>query len=184
MKRAFDIIICVIGLSILAVPMLILVVTVRLTSSGGGLLAQQRIGRHRIPFVCYKIRTMYADTRVAATHEVSAASVTPIGRWLRRMKLDELPQLWNVLRGDMSLVGPRPCLPTQLELIEKRWRKGVFEVRPGITGKAQVLGVDMSDPELLSQFDAEYVQEQTFFGDLAILVQTFGRKARKDRTRP
>ncbi len=181
MKRAFDIAVSATALVCFSIPLLLLIAATRLTSRGAGLFAQERLGRHCKPFTCYKIRTMFADTPVAATHEISAASVTPLGRWLRRTKLDELPQLWNVLRGEMSLVGPRPCLPSQLELIKKRQEKGVFQVRPGITGKAQIAGIDMSDPTLLSQIDADYVQEQTFLGDLVILAQTFNRKARKDR---
>lgn len=180
-KRGFDILASVIGLLIFGGPIVIFILIVRLTSPGGGLFAQQRVGRHCEPFTCYKIRTMYRETRTAATHEIHASSVTPVGRWLRRFKLDELPQLWNVVRGDMSLVGPRPCLPTQSELISKRLERGVFAARPGISGKAQILGVDMSDPEELSRIDSEYVKERTFLGDLVILARTFNNKSRKDR---
>lgn len=180
-KRSFDVLVSMIGLLVFGGPILILIVIVRLTSPGRGLFAQERVGRNCKPFVCYKIRTMYQDTRAAATHEIEASSVTRIGRWLRRLKLDELPQLWNVVRGDMSLVGPRPCLPTQSELIKKRLERGVFTIRPGISGKAQVLGVDMSDPDELSRIDSEYLNEQTFLGDLVILVRTFNKKSTKDR---
>ncbi|MCO5129979.1 MAG: sugar transferase [Xanthobacteraceae bacterium] len=180
-KRGFDILASVIGLLIFGGPILILILIVRSTSPGGGLFAQERVGRDCKPFTCYKIRTMYRETRAAATHEVHASSVTPVGRWLRRLKLDELPQLWNVVRGDMSLVGPRPCLPTQTELINKRLERGVFAIRPGISGKAQVLGVDMSDPDELSRIDSEYVNERTFLGDLAILARTFNGKSSRDR---
>jgi lipopolysaccharide/colanic/teichoic acid biosynthesis glycosyltransferase len=180
-KRSFDILVGVIGLLIFGMPILMLIVIVRLTSPGSGLFTQERVGRNCEPFVCYKIRTMYEDTRVAATHEIKSSSVTPIGGWLRRLKLDELPQLWNVVRGDMSLVGPRPCLPTQHELIKKRLARGVFSIRPGISGKAQVLGVDMSDPDKLSRIDSEYLNEQTFLGDLMIIVLTFSKQSRKDR---
>ncbi|MGB6082526.1 MAG: sugar transferase [Xanthobacteraceae bacterium] len=181
LKRIFDVVLSMIGLLIFGVPILILIVLVRLTSKGPGLLAQERVGRDCQPFICYKIRTMYQDTRVAATHEIKSSSVTPIGQWLRRLKLDELPQLWNVLRGDMSLVGPRPCLPSQTDLINRRRERGVYRLRPGVSGKAQVLGIDMSDPEKLARVDSEYVQEQTFLGDLRIIARTFGKKSRQDR---
>ncbi|MGX9389290.1 sugar transferase [Nitrobacteraceae bacterium UC4446_H13] len=180
-KRSFDVLASAVGLLVFGGPILILIAVVRLTSQGRGIFAQERVGRNCKPFTCYKIRTMYQNTRVAATHEITSSSVTSIGRWLRRLKLDELPQLWNVLRGDMSLVGPRPCLPSQIELITKRRERGVYRIRPGISGKAQVLGVDMSDPEKLARVDSEYVDEQTFWGDLMILAQTFGKKSRKDR---
>ncbi len=181
LKRIFDVLLSIIGLLIFGIPILMLIVLVRLTSRGRGLFAQERVGRDCRPFICYKIRTMYQDTRVAATHEINSSSVTPIGQWLRRLKFDELPQLWNVLRGDMSLVGPRPCLPSQTDLINRRRDGGVYRIRPGVSGKAQVLGVDMSDPEKLARIDSEYVDEQTFWGDLMILAQTFGKKSRKDR---
>jgi lipopolysaccharide/colanic/teichoic acid biosynthesis glycosyltransferase len=126
---------------------------------------------------------MYQETPSVGTHEIQTSSITFIGRWLRRSKLDELPQLWNVLRGDMSLVGPRPCLPNQTELIEKRELNGVFRVRPGITGLAQVAGVDMSDPERLSRLDSEYIRGQSLARDLTLLMKTFTSKARGDRVK-
>src|SRR5690606_22830348 len=108
-------------------------------------------------FVCYKLRTMAPGTPDRGTHEVSVAAVTPLGRFLRKMKLDELPQLWNVLVGEMSLVGPRPCLTSQGAVIAARRARGVYAVRPGVTGPAQVLGVDMSTPEQLAEIDASWV---------------------------
>lgn len=180
-KRCFDVLASAIGLLIFGGPIIVTILIVRLTSRGRGLFAQERIGRDCKPFICYKIRTMYEETRVAATHEIRSSSVTPVGRWLRTLKIDELPQLWNVLRGDMSLVGPRPCLPSQTELINKRLERGVYRIRPGISGKAQTLGIDMSDPERLARVDAEYLNERTFLGDLLILARTFSRKSRQDR---
>jgi len=117
----------------------------------------------------------YDPSRVtgAPTHQALASQVTPIGRRLRRWKLDELPQLWNVLRGDMSLVGPRPCLPTQAELIEERLKRGVLSVRPGITGLSQINGIDMSDPARLAEKDAQYVRDRSLLLDLRILFLTF-----------
>jgi O-antigen biosynthesis protein WbqP len=115
---------------------------------------------------------MYSGTANLPTHQVQASAVTSLGELLRRFKVDELPQLWNVLLGDMSLVGPRPCLPSQTELVEARKRLGVFAVRPGITGLAQVSGVDMSDANRLAEIDAQYVRTQSFVGDLRLVWAT------------
>lgn len=183
LKRAFDIFVSSLGLLFFSLPILSLALLIKLTTPGNGFFAQQRVGRHGKLFVCYKLRTMYLHTPSLGTHEIGLSSVTWIGRWLRRFKLDEIPQLWNVLRGDMSLVGPRPCLPSQHELIEKRQQMGVFDIRPGITGLAQVAGVDMSDPERLSRIDSEYVKKRSFAGDLVLLGKTFSSRARGDRVR-
>lgn len=182
LKRTFDFVASLFGLCAAALPLAVLILIVRTTSPGPGLFRQTRLGRDCKPFTLYKIRTMYRGTRDAATHEVSEAQVTTLGRWLRRVKLDELPQLWNVLRGDMSLVGPRPCLPVQSELIAARLAKGVFSVRPGVTGLAQVRGVDMSDAERLATLDAEAIAEQTLAGDLMLLWMTVAGGGRGDRT--
>jgi len=184
LKRTFDLLASLLGLLLLGWLILALALLVRATSPGPGLFRQTRVGRHRRPFTCYKLRTMAADTRVAPTHEVSAASVTPLGRRLRRWKLDELPQLWNVLRGEMSLVGPRPCLPIQTALIAERERLGVFAVRPGITGPAQVMGVDMSDPVRLAAIDAAYAREHDVLGDLRLLLATLSGRGAADRVAP
>jgi lipopolysaccharide/colanic/teichoic acid biosynthesis glycosyltransferase len=145
---------------------------VLLESRANPIFAQRRVGRHQRGFTCYKLRTMRPDTREAATHEVSQAAVTRVGRFLRRTKLDELPQLWNVLRGEMSLVGPRPCLPSQHELIAKRQELGVYALRPGITGPAQVQGIDMSNPQRLALVDQQYLRQSSVRGDLALILRT------------
>ncbi|UIJ70230.1 sugar transferase [Aurantimonas sp. HBX-1] len=181
MKRLFDFAVSAAALVVLGWLILALVVLIRLTSPGPGLFLQERVGRGRKIFRCCKLRTMAEGTPHVATHHATAASITGLGRRLRRVKLDELPQLWNVLKGEMSLVGPRPCLPVQAELIAARERRGVFALRPGITGRAQVMGVDMSDPERLAQIDAEYAASQSFFGDLKLLAQTFFGAGRGDR---
>ncbi|MET0169614.1 MAG: sugar transferase, partial [Aliihoeflea sp.] len=150
-KRLLDIVIAL-PLLIVSLPVLaVLVAAIRFDSRGAGLFRQVRIGRGENEFTCLKLRTMRQDTGDRATHLTSADQVTRIGGLLRRTKLDELPQLWNVLKGEMSLVGPRPCLPSQKELILARRRRGVFSARPGITGLAQVKGVDMADPERLAE---------------------------------
>jgi len=146
---------------------------IRLHSPGPGLFRQTRVGQGGRPFTCYKFRTMKQGTAQAGTHEVSAVAVTDrLGSFLRRSKLDELPQIFNILRDEISLVGPRPCLPVQVELVEARRRRGVLEVKPGITGLAQIEGIDMSDPHRLASRDADYVALQSLSLDLAILIAT------------
>ena len=173
MKRFFDIAISL-PLLLATLPLIVfLALVVRLSSSGPGIFRQVRVGREHRNFTCYKLRTMASGTRDAASHLVGTDSITPLGRILRRHKFDELPQLWNVLRGDMSLVGPRPCLPVQDELIAAREARNVFSVRPGITGMAQVQGIDMSQPELLAEVDAEYVRNVSLILDISLLWRTF-----------
>lgn len=116
---------------------------------------------------------MKQGTAQAGTHEVSSAAVTKIGAFLRKTKIDELPQIWNIFRGELSLVGPRPCLPVQTELNEARHKLGVYEITPGITGLAQINGIDMSRPELLAQWDARYIAQQSLLLDLKIIIATF-----------
>ena len=183
MKRGFDFIASLIGLTMLGWLIGLLVLAVRTTSSGPGIFAQARVGRHGKIFTCYKLRTMAVGTPNRGTHETAASAMTSIGGTLRRYKLDEIPQLWNVMTGDMSLVGPRPCLPVQDELIRQRQARGVFDVRPGITGKAQILGIDMSDPEKLAIVDAQSIAERSFVGDLVLLIKTVTGSGRGDRIR-
>lgn len=171
-KRVFDLTASVCGL-ILSAPLLVVaIVAIRTTSSGAAIFAQERVGKHEKPFTCYKLRTMKTGTRQAGTHEVSSTSVTAVGKFLRAAKLDELPQLWNVVTGEMSLVGPRPCLPVQSELIEERRARGVFEALPGITGLSQVEGIDMSSPRRLAERDGDYLKSHSFLGDLALIFRT------------
>lgn len=183
MKRIFESAVALVALVLVLPLLLVLGLAVRLGSEGPALFRQERVGRNREPFVCLKIRTMATGTRQAGTHEISAASVTPVGGFLRRTKLDELPQLLNILRGEMSFVGPRPCLPGQTELVAEREKRGVFEVLPGITGLGQVRGIDMSDPVRLAECDAEYVRERSFALDLKLLWQTLAGAGREDRVR-
>ena len=171
-KRIFDIAASLAGLIALSPLMAILWVLVRLGSPGPGLFAQQRVGRNEQIFTCYKFRTMHVGTAQRATHEVSKSAITSTGKILRRFKLDELPQLWNVLIGDMSLVGPRPCLPVQDALIAERRKRGVYTLRPGVTGLAQVRNIDMSKPERLAEIDAEYMQHQSLMFDLRLILKT------------
>lgn len=178
MKRAFDVLAASSGL-VLCLPLgLVIAALVRLTSPGPAIFKQVRVGRDRRPFACYKFRTMRAGTGDYPTHESPSGAVTPIGHMLRRAKLDELPQLWNVLKGEMSLVGPRPCLPSQSLLVAERERRGVYHCRPGITGLAQVRGIDMSAPERLAEEDGIYARSRTLLLDVRILLATvFGPRA-------
>ncbi|MEN9772705.1 MAG: hypothetical protein RJA58_1348 [Pseudomonadota bacterium] len=154
MTRLLDILLASLGLLALS-PLLLVIWLIGWFDNRSPLFRQERVGRNQVSFVLVKFRTMRPDTVSVATHLADASTITPFGRFLRRTKLDELPQLWNVLWGDMSLVGPRPCLLNQQELTTHRAALGVFAARPGITGLAQVQGIDMSTPELLAKTDAQ-----------------------------
>lgn len=156
--RLLDILISLIGLTVLS-PILILIFFLGLLDTGSPLFFQKRLGRGKLPFTLIKFRTMRKSTANLPSHLTSISCITSFGKLLRRSKLDELPQLWNVLKGDMSLVGPRPGLLTQKELTEARERLGVYSVRPGITGLAQINGVDMSTPEKLAKVDSQMVSK-------------------------
>lgn len=182
-QRAFDLAVSI-PVLLLAAPVVgLCVLAIRAQSRGPGIFRQQRVGRLERTFTCLKLRSMYVDVADMPSHEAQAASVTPVGRFIRRTKLDELPQLLNVIRGEMSLVGPRPCLPSQAELIRLRRENGVFSARPGITGLAQIRGIDMSDPERLAAMDRQYVETRSLAGDLRILVATATGAGRGDRVR-
>ena len=172
MKRIFDILISCIGLILVLPVVIILAVLISLNSNGSPIFAQERVGRHEQRFKCYKLRTMFLDAPNVGTHEISSEAITPIGKRIRKTKLDELPQLWNVIRGEMSLVGPRPCLPSQTRLIEARRKYDVFDVIPGITGLAQVNSIDMSTPDELAKLDRQYIDQMNFMGDIAIMWAT------------
>ena len=180
-KRIFDLLLALASLPLAVPAIAICAVAIKLTSPGPAILRQVRIGRHEKPFLCFKLRTMYTGTRSAPTHETPSSSVTPVGKHLRRLKLDELPQLWNIIRGEMSFVGPRPCLPSQLELIAARRERGVYSLRPGITGVAQVKGVDMSVPQKLAELDAKYLENESIATDLRLILMTALGAGRGDR---
>lgn len=171
-KRLFDVVASALGLVVLSPVIAVVGVLIWRCKDGPVILRQTRIGMNEKPFTCLKFRTMAMHTPVAATHEVNDSFVTPIGRKLRRFKIDEIPQLLNVLRGEMSLVGPRPCLPIQSELIEARRARDVFDVPPGITGLAQVRNIDMSTPVLLSRIDALYLKHHSMALDITLIVHT------------
>ena len=182
MTRLFDLVLSLTGLT-LGIPFFVLLYVVGWFDTGSPLFRQQRVGRHQKPFVLVKFRTMRPETASVATHLADASAVTPLGRFLRRTKLDELPQLWNVLKGEMSLVGPRPCLFNQTELIAERSQRGVFNVRPGITGLAQIQGIDMSIPKRLAETDAEMLREMNLSAYFKYIFQTLCGAGRGDRVR-
>jgi O-antigen biosynthesis protein WbqP len=180
--RFFDVVFALLGL-IFGLPLLALLWLIGFLDTGSPVFRQQRVGRFQKPFTLVKFRTMRPDTASVATHLADASAVTSFGRFLRRTKLDELPQLWNVLKGDMSLVGPRPCLFSQAELISERAQRGVFDARPGITGLAQVNKIDMSTPRLLAETDARMLNTLTLTAYFRYIFMTiFGRGA-GDRVR-
>jgi len=181
-QRSLDVLLSGTGLLLLA-PLLALLWLAGWFDTGSPLFRQQRVGRQQMPFVLIKFRTMRPDTASVGTHQVNPAAITPYGRFLRRSKLDELPQLWNVLKGDMSLVGPRPCLPNQTELVQERERRGVFAARPGITGLAQVQGVDMSEPARLAELDALMLDKISLGLYLRLLLMTVTGSGSGDRVR-
>jgi O-antigen biosynthesis protein WbqP len=151
---------------------LLVIYLVGLFDTGSPVFKQERVGRNKKPFILIKFRTMSVDTASVASHLASTASITKMGGFLRKTKLDELPQLWNVLKGEMSLVGPRPGLFNQEKLTVARESGGVFNVRPGITGLAQVNNIDMSTPELLAKTDARMIGEMSLKNYFKYIFQT------------
>ncbi|WP_082597293.1 sugar transferase [Rhizobium sp. Root708] len=180
LKRVLDFSASLFGLIVLSPVLLVIAYLVRRSSPGGALFLQERVGYNEKPFTCIKFRTMAAGTPNVGSHDAAEAWITPIGRTLRAYKLDELPQLINVLRGDMSLVGPRPCLPTQSGVIAARRAKNVFSIRPGITGLAQLSGIDMSTPEALAKADAEYIRTAGLWRDLKLILGSIAGKGSGD----
>jgi O-antigen biosynthesis protein WbqP len=149
--------------------------------TGSPLFRQERVGMHRKPFRLMKLRSMHLNAPSVATHLASASSITPFGSFLRKSKLDELPQLWNVLVGDMSLVGPRPNLFNQEELIVERESREVYSIRPGITGLAQIKKIDMSTPKLLAETDSKMIQELDVINYFKYILLTIFGKGFGDR---
>ncbi|MBA1234347.1 sugar transferase [Pseudomonas stutzeri] len=182
MIRVFDCAFSLLGL-VVGFPVLLVLTVVGLFDTGSPIFRQVRVGRHQKPFTLVKFRTMKVDTASVATHLASSASITRFGHFLRKTKLDELPQLWNVLKGEMSLVGPRPGLFNQEELTAERAKRGVFDVRPGITGLAQVNEIDMSTPALLAETDQKMIQSLTVANYFKYIFMTVAGKGAGDRVR-
>jgi O-antigen biosynthesis protein WbqP len=179
MLRILDFLFSLFGL-IIGFPLLLLIYLIGLFDTGSPIFLQERVGRYQKSFTLVKFRTMRPNTVSVASHLVDASAITPLGAVLRRTKLDELPQLWNVLKGEMSLVGPRPCLFNQTELISKRDLLAVFNARPGITGLAQVNNIDMSTPKLLAETDARMLKELSVSTYFKYIFMTIGGKGSGD----
>lgn len=179
MLRTFDFCFSSLGL-VLGGPVLLVIYAIGLFDTGSPIFRQQRVGRNQEPFTLMKFRTMRLDTASVASHLADASAITTFGAFLRRTKLDELPQLWNVLKGEMSLVGPRPCLFNQTELIFERASHAVFSVRPGITGLAQVNNIDMSTPRLLAETDARMIKQLTMLAYFKYIFMTVSGKGSGD----
>ena len=180
MIRIFDVVFSFLGLTF-GFPILVILYLIGLFDTGSPLFLQQRVGRNKKSFTLVKFRTMRKDTASVASHLASASAITKFGHFLRKTKLDELPQLWNVLFGQMSLVGPRPCLFNQAELIDERSKRGVLSVRPGITGLAQVNEIDMSTPVLLAETDAKMIADMSVANYFRFIFMTVAGKGSGDR---
>lgn len=182
MLRIFDFTFALLGL-VFGFPVLLVIYVLGLFDTGSPLFWQERVGRNRKPFTLVKFRTMKVDTASVASHLASTASITRMGGFLRKTKLDELPQLWNVLKGEMSLVGPRPNLYNQHELIQARDVRGVYAVRPGITGLAQINDIDMSTPVLLAETDAKMIAQLNIALYFSYILKTVTGAGAGDRVR-
>ena len=180
MIRFLDVCFALLGL-VIGFPLLAMLYVIGLFDTGSPVFRQERIGRQKKPFTLVKYRTMKVDTASVASHLASTASITRFGHFLRRTKLDELPQLWNVLKGEMSLVGPRPCLFSQDELIRERAERNVFNCRPGITGLAQINDIDMSTPKLLAETDQKMLEKLTLKAYFRYILLTLGGNGSGDR---
>jgi O-antigen biosynthesis protein WbqP len=171
MIRLLDFFFSLFGIFILS-PLLVLLLIIGLFEYNSPLFMQTRVGIHQKPFVLIKFRTMPLATKSAATHLVKNLKLSLFSSFLRKTKLDEIPQLWNVLRGEMSLVGPRPCLFNQEKLINERKKRGVFKTRPGITGLAQIKGITMKNPTLLAKTDLEMIKQVNIFNYFYYILLT------------
>lgn len=182
MKRIFDLILAIISMVLLSFPVLITAIAVKLTSKGPILYWSDRVGINNSIFRMPKFRSMNINTPAVATHllEDPKSMLTPIGDFIRKTSLDELPQLWCILKGDMSFVGPRPALFNQEDLINKRTDKGVHMLLPGLTGWAQINGRDELPISVKVGFDYDYLKKKSFLFDLKILWLTFYKVLKKD----
>jgi len=182
MIRFFDVVFSFFGLLLLS-PFIFILWVIGFFDTGAPIFAQERVGKHKKPFKFFKFRSMHVNTKSVATHLANSSSVTKYGAFLRKSKLDELPQLFNVLLGHMSLVGPRPSLFNQEELIQEREKRGVYNVVPGITGEAQINKIDMSTPQLLAETDVIMTQSLTFQKYIYYIIVTLLGKGSGDRIR-
>ena len=182
MIRVLDVLFSLLGM-LFGLPVFLVVIILSLLDHGSPFFKQSRVGKNQQLFTLVKFRTMAIGTQSVGTHLVDPSSITKLGRFLRKTKLDELPQLFNVFAGQMSLVGPRPCLPNQTELVQERSKRGVFDVLPGITGVAQINEIDMSTPRKLARYDQIMVRRMSLGLYLRMIFATAVGKGRGDRVR-
>ena len=182
MIRIFDTVFSLLGLIILS-PILLSLFIIGFFDTGSPLFRQERVGVNKRPFYLLKFRSMHVNTQAMATDLVQVSAITKWGSFLRKSKLDELPQLFNVLAGDMSFVGPRPNLYNQIELIEERSTRGVYLIRPGITGLAQINKIDMSTPQLSAETDAKMIDHLNVWYYFKFIFLTVFGKGSGDRVR-
>jgi len=180
-SKLLDISFAVFIIIFLGWALLLIGILIKATSKGPAIFKQSRVGKHKKSFTCYKFRTMKLGTANVGTHNLSTNSITTLGQFLRRSKLDELPQVINILRNELSLIGPRPCLLTQSELIDYRDQLDVFNVKPGITGLAQINKIDMSTPKKLAAWDARSIALKAILSDFKIMKLTAIGKGQGDR---
>ena len=165
--------ICIIGLLIISPFLFFAAIAIIIEDGMPILFAQERVGKDQSIFKIIKIRTLKIGAPNIGTHQLENEYKLKCGKLIRKIKLDEFPQLINVLKGDINLIGPRPGLVSQIDLSQYRNAKGIYEIKPGITGLSQVLGYDMSDPEKLAEIDEMYIQKQSLYVDFLILISTF-----------
>ncbi len=179
-KRTFDIVFSIVLLLIFSIPIVLIATAIRFTSEGSAIYWSDRVGKNNKIFPMPKFRTMRVDTPAIATHLMvdPETYIAPLGKLLRRTSLDELPQIWSILRGDMSVVGPRPALYNQNDLIEQRAKAGVDKLVPGLTGWAQVNGRDELAITEKVNLDVEYMQRRSVLFDLRIILMTFSKALR------
>ena len=182
MIRLLDFTAALIGLIVLA-PFILIIAVILFIEHRKPFFIQKRVGKNQRLFTLIKFRSMSPKAANLPTHEISADLITKTGKFIRATKLDELPQLWNVLKGEMSLVGPRPCLPTQEELISERALRGVFSLRPGITGPAQVQNIDMSTPKKLAEEDSQMVNNLKIGDYFKYVLMTVSGSGQGDKVR-
>ena len=182
-KRGISILLSALLLIVLSWILLVLAVLVKCTSKGPVFFKQKRVGNHKTHFMMYKFRTMRTDTpKDVPTHLLQnpEAYITPVGKFLRATSLDELPQLFNILKGDMAFIGPRPALYNQYDLIAERDKYGANDVRPGLTGLAQISGRDELEIPVKAAFDGEYVKKINMWKDIQIFLRTIGKVMKRD----
>ena len=172
LKRLVDIIFCIFILLFFGWLMILVALIIPLTSHGPALFRHERVGQNGKLFTCFKFRSMAVDAVQVGTHEIDTGKITSVGKLIRKSKIDELPQIWNILANDMTLIGPRPCLPSQTELVALRKSAGIYSLKPGISGLAQINKIDMSDPKRLVEWDRRYLDLQCLALDFSIVFNT------------